>query len=66
MNVFADRLDLLGTLTGVFLVLVAIGTAMGTPWVYSGSTLVTILQVFGVIATAAIGVFLVWLTHFKA
>lgn len=66
MTLFADRLDLLGVLAGVFLVLVAIGTAAGTPWVYSGGTLVMVLQIIGVLATAAIGVLLVWLAHFKA
>lgn len=66
MNVFADRLDVLGVLAGVFLVLVALGTAAGTPWQYSGGTIVMVVQVFGVIATAAIGVLLVWLAHVKA
>lgn len=66
MNVFADRLDLLGVLAGVFLVLVALGTASGTPWTHSGGTIVMLIQVFGVIATAAIGIALVWLSHFTA
>ena len=66
MNLFADRLDILGVLAGVFLVLVAIGTAAGQPWQYSGGTVVMIVQIFGVIATAAIGVVLVWLAHYKA
>lgn len=66
MNVFADRLDALGVLAGVFLVLVALGTAAGTPWVYSGGTVVMVLQILGVLATAAIGAGLVWLSHFAA
>lgn len=66
MNVFADRLDLLGVLAGVFLVLVAIGTAAGTPWTHSGGTIVMTVQIFGVLATAAIGILLVWLAHFTA
>lgn len=66
MNVFADRLDILGVLAGVFLVLVAIGTAMGTPWTHSSDTAVMVVQIFGVIATAAIGILLVWFAHFEA
>jgi len=66
MNVFADRLDVLGVLAGAFLVLVALGTAAGTPWTHSGGTIVMLIQVFGVVATAAIGIGLVWLAHFKA
>lgn len=66
MNLFADRLDILGVLAGVFLVLVAIGTAIGTPWTHSGGTVVMVVQIFGVIVTAAIGIVLVWLAHYKA
>lgn len=66
MNLFADRLDLIGVLAGVFLVLVAAGTAAGTPWTHSGGTVVMILQLIGIVATAAIGIGLVWLAHFKA
>lgn len=65
MNAFADRLDLVGTLAGVFLVLVALGTLSGQPWQYSGSALVMVLQLVGIVATAAIGVLLVWLAHYK-
>ena len=64
MNLFADRLDVLGVLAGVFLVLVALGTAMGTPWTHSGGTIVMVVQIFGIIATAAIGFVLVWLAHY--
>lgn len=66
MNLFADRLDILGVLAGVFLVLVALGTAAGQPWQHSGGAVVMIVQIFGVVATAAIGILLVWLAHFKA
>lgn len=66
MNLFADRLDLLGVVTGVFLVLVALGTLVGQPWQYSGGSLVMVLQLVGIVATAGIGVLLVWLTHFTA
>jgi uncharacterized membrane protein len=60
---FADRLELLGVATGVFLVAVALGTVAGTPWATSGSTAVSIVQLLGVLGMVAIGVSLAWLVR---
>lgn len=62
-QVFADSLDAYGVLVAAFLVLVGLGTLVGMPWQYSGSALVTVLQVFGALATIGVGVALGWLAH---
>lgn len=60
---FADRLEPVGTAAGVLLVLVAIGTLAGTPWTTKGDALASVIQVVGVVAMAALGVFLVRLSR---
>lgn len=63
-NRFDDRLEAVGTAVGVLLVLVAVGTLVGAPWATKGSTAAAVLQVVGVVATAAVGVGLVWLSRY--
>jgi len=58
-----DKLEVLGVLVGAFLVLVALGTLVGTPWVYNIDPLASVIQIVGVVAMAAIGVGLVWLSY---
>jgi len=62
-QLFADTLDVYGVLVGAFVALVGIGTLVGMPWQYSGSTAVTVLQILGSLAAVALGVGLAWLTH---
>lgn len=64
-QVFADRLDALGVLVGVFVALVGLGTLVGMPWQYGSSTVTMVLQILGALATVALGAGLVWLTHSK-
>lgn len=59
----SDRLELFGTLTGVLLVLMGLGTVAGMPWQTNGDIAVSVLQLFGVLGTIAVGVGLVWLTR---
>lgn len=66
MNLSVDRLGVLGVLTGAFLVLAALSTVAGTPWTYSGGTLVMVLQLVGVLATILVGVALAWFAYVKA
>ncbi|MFC7044342.1 hypothetical protein ACFQH6_01995 [Halobacteriaceae archaeon GCM10025711] len=64
MNLFDDRLGLLGTLAGAFLVLAGLGTLVGMPWQYSGGGAgVAVGQILGAIATVAVGAGLVWLVR---
>jgi hypothetical protein len=58
-----DKLELLGVLAGAFLVVTALGSLLGTPWAYTGDSLVVAIQLVGVVATAAIGVGLAWLVY---
>ncbi|WP_336035469.1 hypothetical protein [Halobacterium yunchengense] len=62
-DVFADSLDAYGVLVAAFLVLVGVGTLVGMPWQHSNSAAVTVLQVAGALATAAVGTGLGWLVH---
>jgi hypothetical protein len=62
-NRFSDRLEPVGIAAGVLLVLVALVTLAGTPWTTKGDIVASAVQVIGVLATAAVGVFLVWLSR---
>ncbi|MCU4718555.1 hypothetical protein [Halapricum hydrolyticum] len=59
----SDRLELFGTLTGVLLVLIGLGTIAGMPWQTNGDAAVSVLQLLGVLATMGVGAGLVWLTR---
>jgi hypothetical protein len=59
----ADKLEVLGLLTGGFLVLVGLGTLSGLPWETAETTLVGITQALGGLLTIAVGVGLAWLTR---
>jgi hypothetical protein len=60
---FEDRLAVLGVLVGAFVIVVGLGTLLGTPWTTTGSTSVVIVQLVGVVATIAIGVALIVITY---
>lgn len=60
---FEDRLEIWGLLAGSFLFVVGLATVAGMPWTTKGSVGAAVLQVFGALATAAIGAGLVWLTQ---
>lgn len=62
-NRFDDRLEPVGIAVGVFLVLVGLGTIAGFPWATKGDVLAAAIQVVGALATAAVGVGLVWLSR---
>lgn len=59
-----DRLDTIGTVVGAFVVLLALSTAVTRPWRYTGGGSVMVLQIVGVLASLAIGVGLIYLSHF--
>ncbi|MFW5938070.1 MAG: hypothetical protein ACOCSN_03925 [Halanaeroarchaeum sp.] len=58
-----DRLDGVGSAAGTFVVLLGLATLLGQPWQYTGGAAVTTLQILGALATVAIGVGLVYLSH---
>jgi hypothetical protein len=62
-NRFSDRLEPVGIAAGVLLVLVALATLAGTPWTTKGDIVASAVQVIGILATAAVGVFLVWISR---
>lgn len=62
---FEDRLAVVGTAAGVFLVLAGLATVAGTPWTHKASLLAALVQVIGALATAAVGVGLVWLSQLE-
>lgn len=62
---FDDRLDVLGTLLGAFIVLGALGSLLGAPWDTNPDTLAVVLQLLGVVLTVVIGAGLLWLVQFE-
>ena len=59
-----DPLEPLGVVFGVLLVLIGIGTLVGTPWSYkSGSVVLMIGQIIGALAAIGIGAALAWVTR---
>ena len=59
----SDTFEPLGIAVGGFLVLVALGTLVGTPWQTNNDAVVSAVQLVGVLLTAAVGVGLVWLAR---
>lgn len=59
----ADRLELLGTVTGGLLVLIGLGTIVGMPWQTNGDLATSIVQLLGTLATMGVGTGLVWLSR---
>ena len=59
----SDTLEPLGIAVGGLLVLVALGTLVGTPWQTNNDAVVSAVQLVGVLLTAAVGVGLVWLAR---
>lgn len=60
---FRDRLDVVGSVAGVFIALMGLATIAGQPWQYTGGAGVMALQILGSLAAIAIGVGLVYLVH---
>lgn len=60
---FEDRLAVVGTALGVFLVLAGLATVAGTPWTHKASIGAAVVQVLGALGTAAVGAGLVWLSQ---
>jgi hypothetical protein len=60
---FEDKLEPLGILTGVLLVLIGLGTLIGQPWATANSSVALVLQGIGIVVTLAIGVALVRLSY---
>lgn len=59
---FDDVLEPLGIGAGAFLVLAAIGTIAGAPWVTNPDVVAVALQIVGSLATIALGVGLAYLS----
>jgi len=52
---FEDRLELLGLLGGAFVVIVALGTLIGTPWSSARTASIGLVQTLGVLLTLLVG-----------
>lgn len=66
VGVFADDLDVLGVLAGVFVALVGLGTLVGMPWQYGNSIVVTVGQILGAVSAVVIGLGLAYYVHTTA
>jgi hypothetical protein len=62
---FSDRLELVGLLTGAFLILVGIGTIVGMPWTTLGGAVGGVKAIAGLLAVG-VGVGLGWLSRTDA
>ena len=60
---FEDRLAILGTLLGAFLIVAALGTLAGMPWTTNESTVAVAVQLVGIVATLGVGALLVVITY---
>lgn len=59
---FDDTLEPLGIAAGGFLVLVGLGTVVGSPWTTNPDVLAVALQILGALATVALGAGLAYLS----
>lgn len=62
---FDDRLDVLGVLAGVFIVLGALGSLLGAPWATNPDTLAVLALLLGVVLTIAVGAGLIWIVQLE-
>lgn len=60
---FEDRLEPVGILGGLFLVVVALGTLLELPWTTTEFTTVAIAQTVGILLTIALGLVLMGLAY---
>lgn len=60
---YEDRLELLGILTGLFLVIVALGTLLEPPWTTNESTGAALVQTLGIFIAIAVGIVLIQVTY---
>jgi len=60
---FEDKLELLGLITGVFIVVTGLGTLAGAPWSTADGAGPAVIQVAGVFLLIALGVAIVLFTH---
>ncbi len=65
MSLFAyeDKLEILGILTGAFVVLVALGTMLEPPWTTNSSTGAAMVQTLGILLTLGVGLFLIQFSY---
>lgn len=56
---FQDRLELVGILAGVFVILMALATLSGMPWATNENTLAIVVQLLGLGVMIAVGVALI-------
>jgi hypothetical protein len=59
-DAFQDRLTLLSTLTGLFIVAVVLVTVTGQPWRYVSSSAAAV-QIVGAVLALGLGIGTVWL-----
>lgn len=60
---YEDRLEILGVLAGLFLIIVALGTLSGLPWTTNDDSLAVAIQMVGIIVLFALGIVLVLVTY---
>ena len=60
---FEDRLELLGLLAGVFLVIAGLGMLANQPWSTTTNTTAALVQVVGIVAMVAVGAVTVLVTQ---
>lgn len=60
---FDDRLELLGTLVGAFVVLGSLGSLAGMPWQTNPDLLAVVAQLLGIVLAVGVGVALVWIAR---
>ena len=60
---YQDRLELLGVVVGVFLILGSLGTLVGQPWATNPDVAAVLLQLVGVVLTIGLGAALIWIVR---
>ncbi|MFB6311947.1 MAG: hypothetical protein ABEH64_12300 [Salinirussus sp.] len=63
LRVVGDRLETIGLVVGVILVIGAIGSIAGQPWQTNPDLAAVALQVLGSLLTIGLGVVLIWLAR---
>lgn len=60
---FEDRLEVLGIVTGAFVVVVGIGTFLTPPWTTNEAIGAALVQTIGILLTIVVGIILIQFTY---
>lgn len=60
---YQDRLEVIGVVVGVLLILGSLGTLVGQPWATNPDIAAVLVQLVGVVLTIGLGAAIIWIVR---